>query len=352
MGNILANKGFRAFGILTVVAVYFLILVGGIVRSTGSGMGCPDWPKCFGHIIPPTSVEDLPDNYKEIFATKRFEKNRRVASVFSTLGFTTLAEKLVNDKSIYEEVDFDPITTWIEYINRLVGVTIGLLIIGFVGFSFKFRKTDISVFYLSICSLALVIFQGWLGSLVVSTNLMPFMISIHMVLAILLVIMLIYTVYRGGAYRQLNSQIKSSGLLKGTIIVLMVLTFIQIMIGVQVREEVDILMTIGVERNSIISNLRDSFLLHRSFSILLVIGHVFILYKIYKKYHASFNLKFWCNFIFLLVVLSSVTGIVLNYFSFPAFIQPVHLLLASMLIGGQFIICLLVHTTNKVVKTV
>jgi cytochrome c oxidase assembly protein subunit 15 len=126
MGNIIDNKGFRAFGILTVVAVYFLILVGGIVRSTGSGMGCPDWPKCFGHIIPPTSVEDLPDNYKEIFVTKRFEKNRRVASVFSSLGFTTLAEKLVNDKSIYAEVDFDPITTWIEYINRLVGVTIGL----------------------------------------------------------------------------------------------------------------------------------------------------------------------------------------------------------------------------------
>jgi cytochrome c oxidase assembly protein subunit 15 len=200
--------------------------------------------------------------------------------------------------------------------------------------------------------LALVIFQGWLGSLVVSTNLMPFMISIHMVLAILLVIMLIYTVYRGGAYSQFNTQIESSGLLKGSIIVLMVLTFIQIMIGVQVREEVDMLMTIGVGRDSIISNLRDSFLFHRSFSILLVIGHVFILYKIYNKHRASFNLKFWCNFIFLLVVLSSVTGIVLNYFSFPAFIQPVHLLFASMLIGGQFIIYLLVHTTNKVVKTV
>ncbi|MFN9518217.1 MAG: COX15/CtaA family protein, partial [Bacteroidota bacterium] len=92
----LSERRFRRFGILTIASVFFLILVGGLVRSTGSGMGCPDWPKCFGEWVPPTDVNERPVDYQERFKVEG-----------------------------HEIADFDVFKTWTEYINRLIGVLTG-----------------------------------------------------------------------------------------------------------------------------------------------------------------------------------------------------------------------------------
>ncbi|MDO8968357.1 heme A synthase [Algoriphagus sp.] len=338
-----AIDSFRSVSTFTVIAVYFLILVGGIVRSTGSGMGCPDWPKCFGSVIPPTSVDQLPKNYQEIYLDQRIAKNERFVATLEKLGFKNAANKIANDKSILIEEEFNATKTWIEYLNRLLGVVIGLMILLTVWKSFQLWRIDRWIPIYAVVSLVLVLFTGWIGSIVVSTNLLTWMITFHMLLALALVAVLLYIRHRserlqskGGVFMDVPSKVQWV-LIIGTVLMLF-----QVVLGTQVREQIDqISSSLGdMLRGEWVDRVGLKFLIHRSFSLVLLGIHILYFFWAFRYTVRNSKVNLWSQVLMLVLLLEIGSGMGMAYFGIPAFLQPIHLLLGSLLLGIQFTLIL------------
>jgi len=304
-------------------------------------MGCPDWPTCFGSWVPPTSVSELPSNYREVYAAYREKKNVRFAKYLSALGLRETAEKILTDKSILEEAEFNPTKTWVEYVNRLVGVVIGFMIFAVFVMSLKFRKFDRPVTLVALFTFLLVGFQGWIGSVVVSTNLTAWTITVHMVLALVIVCLLVYLIVHTHKKEYVVRPGVSLWLLAGCMAVLLA----QIILGTQVREAVDAVAT-RLPRGSWVDNLGEAFIRHRAFSWIVVIFYVGLTYNLIKTQ----GLKVFPLTVILLILGTILTGVGMAYFSIPAFLQPVHLLLASAAFGLQFMLMLELKTTEAHIK--
>jgi cytochrome c oxidase assembly protein subunit 15 len=306
-------------------------------------MGCPDWPKCFGSVIPPTAVEQLPENYQEIYLEKRLAKNERFVSTLSKLGFKETANQLANDKSIQVEEEFNATKTWIEYINRLIGVVIGLLILATLVKSFSLWSQDKWIAITAFLSLVLVGFTGWIGSIVVSTNLLAWMITVHMLLALALVAVLLYS-HRRAARLLTTNQVTSSMPRKilGLLFVASILMLIQVVLGTQVREGIDrVSFAMGnMLREEWVGKVGLVFLVHRSFSLVLLAVHVLYFVWAYKFSTRHSAITYWNQALLLLILLEIISGMGMAYFGLPAFLQPVHLLFGSMILGVQFILML------------
>lgn len=336
---------FRKLTISTLVAVYILILVGGVVRSTGSGMGCPDWPTCFGRWVPPTSAEQLPENYKEIYSEYRHKKNERFAKYLSAFGFKDTADKILQDKSIKEEADFNPVKTWIEYMNRVVGVIIGFLIFLVFIYSLPYRKTNRAITIIAFLGFILVGFQGWIGSVVVSTNLTPWTVTLHMFLAMVIVALLIYLIHAVREY-QAKDAIHVSVYTKVLLILCAVVLLAQILFGTQVREAIDRVAAIMADRENWISALGTEFFLHRSFSWAVLAIHAILVVKLWKM----MGVNRFALTVILLILGTILTGAGMAWFAVPPYLQPVHLLLATITFGVQFLLMLQIRSADNSVN--
>lgn len=322
MINTQAATHFRRLGILTIFAVYFVILVGGIVRASGAGMGCPDWPTCFGQWVPPTDESQLPANYHEIYAQRG-----------------------------YENTQFNPVKTWTEYTNRLIGVTIGFLIFLTAWSSRIYLKTDKSIFYLAVSVFFLVGFQGWLGSSVVASNLKPLMITLHMLLALFIVALLIYTITR--SQREVIAQLDIRALpdkFKTVLIAAMTMTLMQVAMGTQVREAVDFIAHnhAYIDRQYWRDDFPIIFYIHRSFSSIILFTNLWLAWKIFRSVDKNSVLLRVGLALAGLVITAIIAGISLDRLGMPPLAQPVHLLMANMIFGAQFFLySCLNYASNK-----
>ncbi|MFA6240191.1 MAG: COX15/CtaA family protein [Candidatus Hydrogenedentales bacterium] len=282
-------------------------------RASGSGMGCPDWPKCFGQWIPPTDESQLPDNYQEIY----------------------------HDRG-YADTTFNVVKTWTEYINRLVGVTIGILIFMTLVSSFSYRRTDPTVTALSFFSFLLVAFQGWLGAKVVESNLVPLTITIHMLVALLLVSVLLYVVVRAQRSFFNFGCVHPNPAIAALLVIALVLSLAQVLLGTQVRESIDEISASfgGTDRFRWAEFLGVGFYIHRTFSLLVFATSTALAIKIFKHTKDLGLLQICSVAALALVVLEIATGVTLYYLDMPAILQPVHLLLANLVFGLQFFMIL------------
>ncbi len=306
--------------ILTVSTIYALIMVGGIVRASGAGMGCPDWPTCFGQWVPPTHESQLPSNYQEIYAERG-----------------------------YADTTFNVRKTWTEYLNRLLGVFTGFTILLTLLFSLPLRREDPGVVWLSFAGFILVGVQGWLGAQVVASNLKVGMITIHMLLAQVIVGIVIAAVIRSKreSYRLINLEGMPRQFYP-LMLFAMGAGLLQLLMGTQVREAMDLIARSHEHdnRHLWIDSLPFVFSLHKYYTVPLVALNGWLAYTVLTHSNSAV-LRRLCIALMVFILGAIAIGLSMARLHVPIFSQPMHLWLASVIFGTQLAILLILQHARE-----
>jgi cytochrome c oxidase assembly protein subunit 15 len=319
------SKSFVRFNWVTLVLIYLVVVAGSFVRITGSGMGCPDWPKCFGQWVPPTEASELPSNYKEVYSEKRAKKIEKFAKFLSKIGLKATADQIMNDPTLRVEESFNWKRTWTEYGNRLVGFLAGNFMLAmFIWILIKYRKRKLVL--ITLFNLVLMFLEAWFGSIVVASNLVPWTITIHMFLALVIIGIQLYVIREISPVQQKKIELNKT--MKWLAVVVLAITFYQMFLGTQVREFIDELTKAGYGREAWTEHLGWAFLIHRSFSWLVLVLMTFMIWKNEKSSKTMI-----IRSAYVILALELISGILLAYANMPGLVQTSHLVFAAILFG-------------------
>lgn len=264
---------------LSIFFIFLLFVIGGLVRSTGSGMGCPDWPKCFGEYVPPTSESELPVNYEDFFTNQRVQKTERFVSLLKKIGLTDKAAEIENNTSLNESHQFNVLKAYVEYINRLWGAVTGIIVFACFLLSIPYLRNNKKVFIFTTLGFISVFLNALLGAVVVNSNLIGGIVTAHFIAAFASICF--YIIARHFA-QPFPSSILTSGQ-KRMAFFLMILIAIQVILGAELRELYDVLnhvLNFGEKTNA----LAPTFQYHGLLGILTAIMAIYQLIKIPKTY--------------------------------------------------------------------
>ena len=297
---------FQRLALWTTATTYFLILVGGLVRASGAGLGCPDWPRCFGSWIPPASIADLPPQF--------------------------------------DPSQFNPTLMWTEYLNRLLGITVGFLILATAISAWRHHRHQPRILWTTIAAFLLVGFEGWLGGLVVAHELAAWIVTAHLIVAVIIVQLLLYATFEaftgasGLSRRSSTEGFGAKADASHASAVLILVTLIQAAFGTQVRGAVDAALDAGAARDAALATVGRLDYLHRDLAFVVLIGATLLTLWLLSK---RSPLVRWSFVVLALAIAQIVVGASMAYVSLIPAAQVGHLTLASLLLGAETVMWLM-----------
>lgn len=327
-----ASKAFTGFVWVVLVTIFLVIIAGSVVRTTQSGMGCPDWPTCFGSAIPPTDTAQVLFQPKHLYKKGQFiiynDSLKYAKEKFISTGSYSSTNWKQYEKHNYAK--FAVVNTWIEYINRLLGALLGILILVQAIWAIVYYRKLNNIVWLSIVLVLLTGFQAWLGKTVVDSNLALLKVTIHMFGALVMVFLSQYILFLIKGKKRVRAPKK---VITATYILAIIL-ILQLVMGTQVRGQIDNITEHmpNINRSGWGVLLHGWFYIHRSFALVVGVLAGYIVHQ--SKTYLKANIL--AKGILAVVISEIVVGIILVYVDFPKAAQPMHLLLSSVLAALVF----------------
>ncbi len=306
---------------ITLICLIVLVVVGATVRVTGSGLGCPDWPTCWGRLIPPTRADQIDVEKLDINKFKRQAERRG------------MDPDLITRETVIES--FDPVHTWIEFVNRLTSLPLGLSVLLLALFSFRSKHHRAWIVVLSWLALINVLANAIMGAIVVKSGLQPGIITLHMALAFLLIAILVTVMWLSRPNpRPISIPRNSWRRLFVISLVFFACLFAEGLMGSQLREQTDELAK-GAEalsRSEWVEELAATWIykVHRSFSwTLLITSGLMFFWTRQLKEPALKEAKF----ILALIIVMMLMGIILGHIAIFAVVQVLHVGATAVLLA-------------------
>ena len=313
------------------MSAFLVVLAGSVVRMTGSGMGCPDWPQCFGLTIPPTQEAQVHWQPESEYNAGRMILERDslwTAPADHLSGTSFEADRNSGFWQHYTRHDyahFNPFHTWVEFINRLLGAFAGLpaLLLVALTFLLGLRQGHWRPLVPALAALLSLGFVAWLGKKVVDGNLIPGSITLHMLGALAILGFQLATLRAAGATSPRLHKVSRIWLALAGLI-----TLAQLIFGTQVREAVDGLVHAGVARADWLDNLPSWWTHHRTAFWAVLAVHIAWLWPGLRSGQPTR----WEWIVVILLAAQFATGLSFGLLGMPAVTQPIHLLLAVGLV--------------------